>query len=341
MKDVIKVPSFTDHTGSNLPRNRAHSERGYLQCFLPPSLISTIATNTNLYAAFKQAPAGWATTPEEIWRFIAVHIYMGIIGLPYLHMYWEREWRQKDVVGAFFRKRFEELLRYFHIAEPTSVGVKRNGVENIAPLYDHCLAVLPEYFTPPEILTLDETVVRLKGRSPWRTVIPGKPTPIGYKVYTVATHGYLLIFDIYRGRGGYRVKQGALHHTVVVLLRRWSGTNRILFLVNLYTSLALCSHLLTMGIRCCGTFRPNRSHLPAGLKDAMKSLSEGETKAWQYDQVGCLVWCDKQPVLILSTHHRVDDMVTVQNDVDPANLLSSSSLRGPRLQCWQVWCGHS
>jgi hypothetical protein len=46
----------------------------------------------------------------------------------------------------------------------------------------------------------------------------------------------------------------------------------------------------------------------------MKSLSEGETKAWQSGQLGCLVWCDKQPVLMLSTHHRVDDMVSVQNN---------------------------
>ena len=186
---------------------------------------------------------------------------MGIIDLPHLHMYWEEEWRQKYVVDAFFRKPFEELPRYFHIAEPTPVGVQRNVVEKIAPLHDHCLAVFPEYFTPPEILTLDETMVRFKGQSPWRTVIPGKPTPIGYSMYTMATHGYLLIFDIYRGKGEYKVKQGALHHTVVELIRRWSGSNRVLFLNNLHTSPALCSHLLTMGICCCGTFRPNRSHL--------------------------------------------------------------------------------
>ena len=38
--------------------------------------------------------------------------------------------------------------RYFHIAESTPVGVKRNVVEKIAPLYDHCLAVFPKYCTP-------------------------------------------------------------------------------------------------------------------------------------------------------------------------------------------------
>jgi hypothetical protein len=118
------------------------SEMGYLQCFLTPSLISTIATNTNLYATSKQAPAGWATTPEEVWLCIAVHIFMGIVELPYLHMYWEGGWRQQYVVEAFSRNRFKELLRYFHIAEPTPVGVKRTVVQKIQPLYDTCLSPL-------------------------------------------------------------------------------------------------------------------------------------------------------------------------------------------------------
>jgi hypothetical protein len=291
---------------------------GYFQCFLTPSLVDTIATNTNLYAKSKRAPAGWATTSAEVWLFISVHIFMGIIDLPYLHMYWEEGFRQEYVVNAFSRDRFKELLRYFHIAEPTPRGVKRTVDQKIKPLYDHCLSIFPEYFTPPEIFTLDETMVRFKGRSSFKTVIKGKPTPIGYKLYTIASLGYLLTFHLYRGKGGYPVTQGVIHHTVTQMVLPWRDSNRILFTDNLYTSPALCRHLLTIGLRSCGTFRANRSHLPPGVKDAMKTLSEGETKAWQSGQLGCLVWCDKQPVLILSTHHRVDEMVSVVQDRGPS-----------------------
>ena len=210
------------------------------------------------------------------------------------------------------------LLRYFHIAEPTPAGVKRTVDEKIKPLYDHCLRVFPEYFTPPELLTLDETIVRFKGRSSYKTVIKGKPTPIGYKLYTIASLGYLLTFSLYRGKGGYAVKQGVIHHTVTEMVERWSGSNRILFTDNLYTSPALCRHLLTIGLRSCGTFRPNRRHLPPRVRDAMKTLSSGQVKAWQSGQLGCLVWFDKQPVLILSTHHKVDDMLSVAQDRGPS-----------------------
>jgi hypothetical protein len=314
--DVHHMP-FTGQCGSNLPRHREETELGYLRCFLPDSLIATITINTNLYATSKQAPAGWATTPGEVWMFISVYIFMGIVNLPRLHMYWEGQWSQSYVVKAFTRDRFKELLRYFHIAEPTPAGVKQDVVDKIKPLYDHCLTVFPEYFSPSEYLTLDEIMVRFKGRSPIITVIKMKPTPIGYKLYAVASDGYLLTFQLYKGKGGYAVKQAVIHHTVMQLVQRWIGSNRILYTDNLYTSPSLCRDLLKKGLRSCGTYRANRAGLPAGVKDAIKSLGEGETKAWQSGQLGCLVWRDKGPVQMLSTHHRVDDMVTFDLDRGP------------------------
>jgi hypothetical protein len=313
----ITLPPFTVPSCSVLPRHRAMTEMGYLQCFLTQEMVSTIATNTNLYAASKQAPAGWATTAEEVWLFIAVHIFMGIVVLPSMDSYWSEEWRQQYVVNAFSRHRFRELQRYFHIAEPTPSGVKYTVVQKIQPLYDACTRIFKESFIPPQDLTLDETMVRFKGRSSWKTVIKGKPTPIGYKLYTVASHGYLLAFDIYKGKGGYRVAQGVIHHTVTELIKPWAGKNYILYLDNLYTSPDLCDHLLRMGVRSCGTFRPNRERLPAGVKAAKKSLKEGEWKAWQRGHLGCIVWRDKKPVLMLSTHHKVDDMVTFEQDRGP------------------------
>ena len=174
---------------------------------------------------------------------------MGIVDQPHLHMYWKGQYRQPCVVEAFSRNRFHTLLRYFHIADPTPPGTKRDVTEKIKPLWDFCLAHFPEFFIPGEMLTLDDTMVRMKGKSLWETMIRGKPTPIGCKLTTIAALGYLLFFSIYKGKGGYAVKQGVIHHTVTTMVTRWSGSNRILFTDNLYTSPALCRHLLTMGIR--------------------------------------------------------------------------------------------
>ena len=165
---------------------------------LTTSIVSTIADNTNLCARSKQASVGWSTSAQELWLFIPVRIFMGIVVLPSLHMYWADRWRQLYVTTAFTRTRFKELLRYFHIAPPTPPDVRHTVIEKIAPLYNHCQSVFPSYFIPPREFAVDETMVGFKGRSSWKTVIKGKPTPIGYKVYTVASQGYLPNFDIYK-----------------------------------------------------------------------------------------------------------------------------------------------
>lgn len=140
-------------------------------------------------------------------------------------------------------------------------------------------------------------------------------------MYTVGSDGYLLGFAIYRGKGGYDTPHAAIHHTVINLVRPWANCNRILYFDNLYTSPTLCDDLLQMGIRSCGICRANRRDLPPRVGVAMKRLDKDEHKAWQRGQLGCLAWHSAKPILILSTHHRVDHFVTVTHpDPRPAEL---------------------
>ena len=81
--------------------------------------------------------------------------------------------------------------------------------------------------------------MRFQGRPAWITIIKNKPTPVGYKLYTVASNGYLLDFRIFRGKGGYNSPQNVLHNTVMDLMNPWKGEHRRLYFDSLYTSRAL------------------------------------------------------------------------------------------------------
>jgi hypothetical protein len=76
-----------------LPRHRPPTQLGFLQCFIDPILIDTFVTNTNLYAAARQATAWAPVTSEEMWRYMAIRIRQGIIVLHELHQYWEEGYR--------------------------------------------------------------------------------------------------------------------------------------------------------------------------------------------------------------------------------------------------------
>ena len=159
------------------PPSSSTSIRSWATCSAscPRHSSTTIATNTNLYAAFKEAPPGWATTSAEVWQFISVHIYMGIIDLPYLHMYWE-----EGVEAAVRRQRL--LSGSFHGTPPLLPHrrahpcgcTRRTVVEKINRSTTSVLSTFPQFFTPPEIITLDETMVRFKGRSSLEDSDPGQ-----------------------------------------------------------------------------------------------------------------------------------------------------------------------
>ena len=317
----ITLPPCTAHPTVVLPRHRARTELGYFRCFIPDTLIDMMVSNTNAYAQQLGATPLFVTDAAEMWRFIAARIRIGIARLPKLRMYWEAEYQDSYVTQLFTRDRFLLLQRYWHIAPPTPAGENHTVVEKISPLYHGCQDLFQAYYTPGTNFAVDESMVRCKGRTPWKTTIKIKPTKTGYKMYTVGSDGYLLGFAIYRGKGGYDTPHAAIHHTVINLVRPWANCNRILYFDNLYTSPTLCDDLLQMGIRSCGICRANRRDLPPRVGVAMKRLDKDEHKAWQRGQLGCLAWHSAKPILILSTHHRVDHFVTVTHpDPRPAEL---------------------
>ena len=283
----ITLPPCTAHPTVVLPRHRARTELGYFRCFIPDTLIDMMVSNTNAYTQQLGATPLFVTDAAEMWRFIAARIRIGIARLPKLRMYWEAEYQDSYVTQLFTRDRFLLLQRYWHIAPPTPAGENHTVVEKISPLYHGCQDLFQAYYTPGTNFAVDESMVRCKGRTPWKTTIKIKPTETGYKMYTVGSDGYLLGFAIYRGKGGYDTPHAAIHHTVINLVRPWANCNRILYFDNLYTSPTLCDDLLQMGIRSCGICRANRRDLPPRVGVAMKRLDKDEHKAWQRGQLGC------------------------------------------------------
>jgi hypothetical protein len=303
----------TAHATVVLPRNRTRTELGYFRCFITDKLIKIIVFSTIAYAKSLRGDEEFKTDAPEMWRYIAARIRMGIVRLPETRLYWQAEFKESYITQLFIRNRFDELQRYWHIAPPTPAGATHTVIDKISPLHRDCQTYFQAYYTPGRDFAIDESMVRCKGRTAWKNTIKTKPTPTGYKLYTVGSDGYLLGFAIYRGKGGYDTPHAAIHQTVVDLVRPWSNCRRVLYFDNLYTSLTLCDHLLQMGILSCGICRPNRKHLPPLIRAAMKELDKGGFKSWQRGQLGCLAWHSARPILILSTHHQVDQFITVSH----------------------------
>jgi hypothetical protein len=161
-----------------------------------------------------------------MWRYLAVRIRQGIVHLPELHQHWETAYRDQYIPTLVSRDRFMQLHRYFHIVPFVHREELQAVVQKTAPFYHQCQDLLQNLYIPAANLAMNEAMIRFQGRSAWVTVIKAKPEPIGYKIFTVASEGYLLGFRIFRGKGVYDSPQAVLQHVVLDVVKPWAAHHR-------------------------------------------------------------------------------------------------------------------
>jgi hypothetical protein len=172
-----------------------------------------------------------------------------------------------------------------------------------------------------KFITIDEMMIRYKGTySPIRQYMPKKPQKWGLKVWCVACSisKFVWNFEIYCGKENGiippplvqpqpMVGDARLAHNVVLrLLDGLWDLGHCVTMDNYFTSIGLFTTLLAKGMYACGTIRANRIGLPLCLKNtsSFKNVPQGTTLWRMHDSgtISCVMWKDKKPVLLLSTH---------------------------------------
>ena len=101
------------------------NELDFLNLLFPEELYSLVLEVTNLYAQLcirTKANSGWYdTTPEEMRAFLGCLIVMGIVCAPAQDLYWSKDklFHLSCIEERFSRTRFENIQRYFHVANTT------------------------------------------------------------------------------------------------------------------------------------------------------------------------------------------------------------------------------
>ena len=146
-------------------------------------------------------------TVADIKAFIGMVIFMGIVKSPQLDLYWSAK---HPLIHVGFSEvmpcvRFEHIWRYFHLCN------EDHAVPRGEPVYDKLFKVRKltdlasaqfdsQYNTHGE-LTIDEAIIKFKGKLGFKQYIKNKPTKWGIKAFVLsdATIGYVKRFQIYTG----------------------------------------------------------------------------------------------------------------------------------------------
>ena len=207
-------------------------------------------------------------------------------------------------------RRFELLLKFFHISSPPDQPLP-DKLQKIRPLLDTVVKNFKAAYVPAHNLSIDESMISFKGRLSWVQYMPKKPHKWGMKAWVLAdsSNGYTYNWELYTGKQGRQEGVGLAHHVVMSHAKPLEGKGYHIYCDNFYTSPDLFADLQKAGFEACGTVRKNRKGLSATFK-SIKLSKVVYTERIFDDSLLCLKWQDKRDVLLSTLHD--DSIVEVQ-----------------------------
>ena len=332
----IHVEEFTPHReqGLHLPENfNAVNELSFFSLFFTAAVISNLVDFTNLYAdmhilskpSYATGDGEWElTNAGEMKSFIAVLIYFGLVRVADADKYWSRRTLYSGLWARrmLSRLRFRALRAFFHCSQPLdpTAPIPNDRLARVRYLYDHLRNCCPQYWQPGAQISIDERMVRFKGRQVMKVYIKNKPVKWGFKSFTLcdSATAYNCHFELYTGQQLEHSEYGLTHDLVMRLVDLYLDQHYQLFTDNYYTSHTLATSLLHRNTYLVGTVRSNRQGFPDRLKQVAAFQRHGQRGDMRYERVGEIVyvqWLDKRSVTVLSTMHRATSSVVVTHKV--------------------------
>jgi hypothetical protein len=292
--------------------------------YFNPVLMDKIVEETNRYANQHLANAvlrrrsrllEWHNVVlGELWIWLALVIQMGVVQKPTIQNFWSRN---ELLDTPFFRhymteRRFLLLSKFLHFQDNvTTLQEKDNHpcwrLNKIWPVFQSLQESFRAAFMPSVKISIDESLLKYRGRLCWRQFIPSKRARYGIKLYMLCDcdTGYIWTSIVYTGKGmalGEKwSKESQTAQIVLTLSDLLLDRGHCLVMDNYYMSPYLSDLLVTRKTDSYGTVKVNRKGLPVNFK--CWKVKKGDVVAWRRDKLLALKWRDKKDVTMLSTIH--------------------------------------
>ncbi|XP_046970709.1 piggyBac transposable element-derived protein 4-like [Vanessa cardui] len=312
----INWPSFhREMQVKKLYTNRSQPLDYFIDYF-PEDLIDVIVENTNIYAHHKNAKSWKNVTKEEIKAYFGMIILMSINPLSDITTYWPTDefYRNPVISKTMPLKRFKKITQNLHISniitEASQNTPNYDKLSKIRPAIEVLNKTFKENVRVSEFNSIDESMIRFKGRSHMKQYMPKKPIKRGYKCWVRADSrtGYMYEFQFYTGRIDNGTEENLGARVVMDLCESLPGNTLVAF-DNFLTSLPLMEILHEKDIYSVGTIRINRKGLPDLItgrnlnREEKKetSLKPGEFIYQCAAPISVVKWRDTKDVFVASS----------------------------------------
>ncbi|CAK1584920.1 unnamed protein product [Parnassius mnemosyne] len=242
---------------------------------------------------------------------------------PDLELYWSSDpfYYNKEIADVFPIVRFKKITENLHCnyneTEPLRGSTDYDKLYKVRPLITELNKVYQSEACNSVIQSIDECMVKFKGRSSFRQYMPKKPIKRSFKIWAScdAKTGFLYQFEIYTGKDDSTENEG-LGYNVVMRVCNNVPSNTLVAFDNFFTGCNLMEDLFDKNTYAVGTVRSNRKDLPDVLKNkkqpkAMK-LAKHEFVSVTAEPITAIKWMDTKEVTVLSTAHQPRDVMMVK-----------------------------
>ncbi|CAB3247092.1 unnamed protein product [Arctia plantaginis] len=292
----------------------------YFRFFFTDEVLSLIAEQTNLYAAQNKQKNWVDVSNEEIQAFVGMLVLMGVHPLPNIDLYWSTDpfFCVREIADVMTVKKFKMIMKNLHLNDNTKMPQRGepeyDKLYKIRPLIAAMNTAFQKGARNSSSQSIDECMVKFKGRSTLKQYLPNKPIKRGFKIWARcdSSTGYLFEFEVYTGKKDNDTEFGlgaAVVNSLCKVLIEEKIENAHVTFDNFFASTQLMQSLYENNIYSTATVRSNRTNLPRTLKNLMAKkgkpkLSRGQYK-WRVNRnVACFTWMDTKLVNILSTAMR-------------------------------------
>ncbi|XP_050505554.1 piggyBac transposable element-derived protein 3-like [Diabrotica virgifera virgifera] len=286
----------------------------YFSDYLNDGFFDLAANCTNNYFMRKTGRM-LNTNSEEIKKLIGIHLIMGCIPYPRLHMYWRQGMQLHMVSSQMPRDRFKALRTALHVVdEDIAPEGNTNVLWKVQPIITAVKRACDRLERRPGNYSIDEQIIPFCGRcaNGLRQVVKNKPRPQGLKVFVATTSDGLMIdFEVYQGaRTPFPDRSLGVSAAVILHLSKSIPPGSCVFFDRYFSSILLIEP--QMKLHGTATLMMNR--LPERRKIPFKEdrcMKRGESQQFVYGDLVVVKWKDNKSVLMVSNCTSADNKVNM------------------------------
>ena len=262
---------------------------------------------------------------DDLYAYLALKIYMGILKLPKKEMYWSSSILYHNnfissLMPKCYFKFIESSLHFVEINEEENVK-KKDPRYKLGKILDLLNEKFNKYYILEQQITIDETIVNFKGTNSMKFYIPSKPHKWGFKLHLLSesSTGYTskVLMDPGRKRENLIGKNDEndnnnnnekILKSEKILLELLDNNYRYkgyhLYIDSWYTSISSIEKLQNLGFCVTGMISDNRINLGYFLE---KNLNDKESLIFYNPKLkqNLVIHRDKR-ILKLITNYKYD-----------------------------------